>query len=76
MKCVAAALIRDRQELEQLRIVVEHFFEMRHQPALVDRIAGEAAAEMIVNAALADVVQRDVDGREVTRFAGAQPGAP
>ena len=49
--------MRDREQLEELRVVVEHFLEMRHQPALVDRVAREAAAEMIVNAAFADVVE-------------------
>ena len=68
--------MRDRQQFEQLRVVVEHLLEMRHQPALVDRIAREAAAEMIVDAALADVVERDLDGGEVARFAGAQARAP
>ena len=51
--------ISERQQLEQLRVVVEHLLEMRHQPALVDRIAREAAAEMIVDAALADALERD-----------------
>src|SRR5271156_1522029 len=31
---------------------------------------------MIVNAALADMVERDLNGGEVTRFAGAQSAAP
>ena len=53
--------MRERQELEQLRIVVEHLLEMRHQPALVDGIARETAAEMIVDAALADALQRELD---------------
>src|SRR5690606_17992161 len=39
----------------------EHLFEMRDEPSLVDGIAGEAAAEMIVNAALAYVGQRFLD---------------
>ena len=34
---------------------------MRHQPERVDRVAGEAAAQMIVDAALADVDQRVAD---------------
>ena len=51
--------MRQRQQLEELRIVVEHLLEMRHQPALVDRVAREAAAEMIVDAALADALERD-----------------
>ncbi len=71
IKRLAAVLICDRQKFEELCIVVEHFFEMRHEPALVDRIARKAAAEMIVNSAFANMVQGDVDGREVTRLAGA-----
>ena len=57
--------MRERQQFEQLRIVVEHLLEMRHQPALVDRVAREAAAEMIVDAALADALERELDQREI-----------
>src|SRR3546814_1816709 len=53
---------------------------MRHQPAVVDRIAREAAAEMIVDAALAHIGQGDLDrpleglaGRIVRR---SLPGTP
>ena len=46
------------QQLDEQRIVIEHFLEMRHEPALVDAVAREAAAEMIVDAALRDVGQR------------------
>ena len=49
---------------------------MRREPALVDRVAGKAAAEMIKNAAFADVVERDLDGGKITLLAGAQAGAP
>jgi hypothetical protein len=49
---------------------------MRHQPTLIHRVAGKAAAEMIVDAALADVVEGDFDGGEVAGLAGAQAGAP
>ena len=62
----AGALVRDCQKLEELRIVVEHFLEVRHQPALVDRVAREAAAEMVVDAALADMVEGDLDRGEIT----------
>src|SRR3974390_1137727 len=50
-----------RQQLEQLRVVVKHLLEMRHQPALVDRVTREAAAEMVVNAALAHTFKRVLD---------------
>src|SRR5207253_10551503 len=36
---------------QQLGIVVGHLLEMGHQPALIDRISMETAAELIVNAA-------------------------
>src|SRR6202035_5801478 len=49
---------------------------MRHQPALVDRVAREAAAEMIVDAALADMIEADLDRGEVARLAGAQSAPP
>ena len=38
-------------QLRQLRVVVEHLLEMRHQPFGIHRVAGEAAAQVIVNAA-------------------------
>src|SRR6516162_6614708 len=49
---------------------------MRHQPALVDRIAREAAAEMIVDAALADAGEREFDRTEIAPVVQAPPGAP
>ena len=73
---IAGTLMRERQQLQQLRIVVEHLLEMRHQPALVDRIAGKPAAEMIVDAALADALERDLDRGEVALLAGALPCPP
>src|SRR5262249_14640967 len=42
------------EQFQDLGIVVEHLFEMRHMPLGVDRVAGEAAAEVVVNAALAE----------------------
>ena len=49
---------------------------MRHQPAFVDRIAREAAAEMIVDAALAHALERVLDGLEKSRIAGTQASPP
>ena len=37
---------------------------MRHEPALIDAVAGEASAEMIVDAALRDMGQRELDRLE------------
>src|SRR5262249_38014452 len=53
-----------------------HLFEMRHQPALVDRIARETTAEVIVDAALTHALERESDGAEVARLACALPGSP
>ena len=39
---------------QELGVVVEHLLEVRHEPVGIDRVAGEAAAEMVVDAALAD----------------------
>ena len=50
----------------ELRLVVEHLLEMRHEPALVHRVAMEAAAELIVHAALGHLAQREQ--RHVERF--------
>src|SRR5215468_7440763 len=49
---------------------------MRHQPALVDRIARETAAEVIVDAASAHVVERQFDQVEKAVLPSPQPGAP
>ena len=68
---LAGAPVSDRQKFEKLRIVVEHLFEVRHEPALIHGISRKPAAEVVVDAALADVVERDFHGFEVARFAGA-----
>ena len=64
---LAGLLVRERQKFEELGVVVEHLLEMRREPALVDRVAGKAAAEVVVDAALADVVERDLDRSEEAR---------
>src|SRR5579859_3860770 len=43
--------MRVEVKLRKLRVVVEHFFEMRHEPFGIHRIARESATELIVNAA-------------------------
>jgi len=68
--------MRERQQVEKLRIVVQHLFEMRHEPAFVDRIARETAAEVIVDAALAHALEREVDGTVVACLACALSGPP
>ena len=49
---------------------------MRHEPALVDAVAGEAAAEMIVDAALAIWVSVSVDRLERIGQSVAEAAAP
>ena len=71
----------------QERVVVEHLLEVRHRPGRVDRVAREAAANLVVDAARGHRVQRrrgqlDIAGRqqELERavgreFRGAAPAA-
>ena len=58
----AGLLPGERQQLEQGRVVVEHLLEMRHQPGGVGGVAREAAAQVIVDAALAHAMQRQMHG--------------
>src|SRR5216683_2141419 len=62
----------ERKQFEQERVVVKHLFEMRHQPALVDRIARETSAEMVVDATLANAVKREFDRTEIALVVQAQ----
>ena len=64
------------QKFEDLGIVVEHFFKMRHEPSLVGRIARIAAAEMIVDAAFGHFGQRQFDEIAVGRVGQPRAGAP
>ena len=43
----------------ELRLIVEHFLEVRDVPELIHRVAVEAAAEMIVHAAVGHLAQRE-----------------
>ena len=76
IEIVAGAQMREREQLEKLGVVVEHLLEMRHQPALVDRVAREAAAEMVVDAALAHMGEGELDELEEARLVAPLPGAP
>ncbi len=49
-------------EADQQGVVVEHLLEVRHQPGRVDRVAGEAAAEVVVDAARRQVVEGAHEG--------------
>ena len=64
------------EEVEQLGIVVEHFLEMRDQPSLVNRIAGKAATQMVMDAARPDASERQQHEVVETRFAHPVAGAP
>ena len=64
------------EQVDELRVVVKHLLEMRHQPDLVHRVARETAAQVIVDAALAHIVERHANGVAEAVLAGALPGAP
>ena len=51
MTRVAADEIGVEIKLHQLRVVVEHFFEMRHEPFGIHGVTRETAAELIMDAA-------------------------
>ena len=65
-----------RHDVDELRIVVEHLLEMRHQPLIVDRVARETAADMIVDSAAPHIVHGAEGEREKLLQAGAQESAP
>ena len=70
---LAAHQIGVEIQLRQLRVVVEHLLEMRHQPFGIHRVAGEAAAKLIVNAAGRHAVagvQHHADGLVVVEAPG------
>ena len=46
---------------DELRVVVEHLLEMRDEPALVDAVARKPAAEMVVDAALSNMGEGELD---------------
>ncbi len=57
----------------QQRLVVEHLFEMRHQPPAVDRVAVDAEADLVVDASETDGAQgfkSHVPGLVVAETAG------
>ncbi len=49
----------------QQGVVVEHLLEVGHEPVPVDRVAGEAAAELVVDAAGEHRVERRLDDRRL-----------
>ena len=64
------------QQFDQQGIVVKHFFEMRRQPDGIGGVAGEAAAQVVIDAALAHAVQGNGNGLPEIPLAGPQPGPP
>ena len=64
------------QQFDQLGVVVEHFFKMRHEPSIVGRIAREAAAQMVVDAALRNMVECQKDALAQRVATRPLPGPP
>ena len=64
--------VREREQFEDLRVVVKHLFEMRHMPFGVGRIARKTAAEMIVDAARAQRIEQRADRVAHARIAAAK----
>ena len=71
VELVAEDLVGVDVVLQQLGVVVRHLLEVRHDPALVDRVAMKAAGELVVNAALRHLGQRSGDHGGDALFAGA-----
>jgi hypothetical protein len=63
-------------ERQQRPVVVEHFFEVRDFPALIDAVAAEAAADLVVDAAFAHAAQRGQRHPARTRRPGGAAGKP
>ena len=64
------------EERNELGVVVKHLLEMWHEPAGVGGVAGEAATDVVADAALADVAKRGEHDVSVARVAGAIGRAP
>ena len=61
VELITEDLVRVDVILQQLGIVVRHLLEVRHDPALVHRVAMKASRELIVNSALRHLRQRGGD---------------
>ena len=61
---VAGHLPGRQVRAREQRVVVEHLLEVRHEPDRVDRVAVEAAAELVVDAAVGHAPQRAQRHRE------------
>ena len=62
-------------ERGELAVVVEHFLEVGHQPLGVDRVAVEAAAELVVHPAAGHARERGLDHLPGARVAAPLPEA-
>src|SRR5207248_11736557 len=60
-------------EPDELRLVVEHLLEVGDEPARVDRVAVEAAAELVVDPAPGRLVEGASDQGERVRGPGPAP---
>ncbi len=65
-----------QHQIEDLRIIIEHLFKMRREPVLIGGIAGIAAAQMIIDAALRHGGQRFDHHFGKRGIAGPQIAAP
>ena len=72
---VPALVPRHRPRVEVRRgqegVVVEHLLEVRHEPAVVDRVAVEAASDQVIHASRGHAVERL--GDQVRRLLGVAP---
>ncbi len=64
------------EELEDLRVVVQHLLEMRHEPHGVGGIAGVAAAQMIIDAAGVHRLEERASGIAEPRVAATEHLVP
>ena len=58
------------QKTNELGIVVKHLLKMWHKPAGVYTVACEASSQVVIDAALADMAQGDIDGSVAGSVAG------
>ena len=64
------------EQVEKLGVIVEHLLEVGREPALVGGVAREAAAQMVVDAALAHPLHGEHDGGLHQHGAGIAVAAP
>src|SRR5215813_1901685 len=68
--------IGEGEQFQDLGIVIEHFFKMRNQPFLIDRVSREASSQMVIDAALAHVLKGKLYKVKQSRLASARASAP